>query len=330
MKSAQEKLNLMISGHWVAQVVSVFAKLGIADHLKDESMSASELAKKVDVHPESLFRTLRALETVEVVAQDPDGKFSLTEIGQLLRTDVEISLAAMAAMNGDPAHWLPWAKAEECIRTGNPVSEKALGEDFWSYLFKHQDQFDRFNNAMTDTSGKVSKVIATTYDFSSFSTIVDIGGGHGTLLRTILEHHTGSEGILFDLPKVIDSLPEKLKNSSRIKCVKGSFLDTAPEGGNLYIMKHIIHDWGDPECEKILGHIRKVIPDEGKVLVADMVLGAKGRIFPAWLDLNMMILLGGKERDKEQFSNLFKKSGFELTRIISTESHLSLIEGKPV
>lgn len=330
MSNSHQKLTRLITGQWVAQAINVFARLGIADLLQDDAMSAEAIAKQVGACPDSLKRLLRALVTVEIVEQNDLGQYSLTEMGGYLRSDVDGSHRAMAAMNCDPSHWLPWGKALDAVIEGRPVAEKVFGMSMWDYLSANPDQLNRFNQAMTDTSKHVSMTISKSYDFGSFSCLVDIGGGHGTLLKTILEDYKDLKGILFDLPQVLEKLSIEEPFLSRIDSVQGSFLDAAPEGGDIYIMKHIIHDWGDRESLQIFKNIRAVMPDHGRILIAESVLTEESREFVTWLDLNMMVILGGRERTALEFSELLLEAGFRCEGVIDTDSHISLIEGKPI
>lgn len=330
MTDSHTKLSQMIIGPWVSQMIAAVIKLGIPDLMQDKSMTVEELANSTGVDSQSLFRTLRALSTVDIVSQSKDGNFSLTEIGQYLRRDVEGSMASMAVMTCDDSHWLPWAKADQSLATGQPVAKEVLGASFWDYLNQNPSEQDNFNRAMTDTSYGISKIISKSFDFGKFKTLVDIGGGQGVFLTSILEAYPKLKGILFDLPSVIDEAKLSAEMTERVSCVKGSFLDTAPGGADLYVLKHIIHDWDDHNCVNILKNIRSVMNPDGSVLIFEMLISQNSSLFATWLDLNMMVLLGGKERTKEEFSDLFSKSGFELKEVLPTQSHLSIIVGKPV
>lgn len=344
---ARGRLTDLMLGAWVVQALSVFVRLAIPDVLKDEAMPGALLAAEVGADADSVERLLRALTSVDVVECLENGSYRLTELGQLLRSDGEGAAGAMIAMVCDPSHWLPWGSAYDAVVSGEPVSKQVFGKSFWDYIAEHSDQQARFNRAMTDTSKRASKTIASKYDFSQFTTVVDVGGGQGILLQTILKEYPHLKGILFDLPQVLDSAEIDDDLKERIELMPGSFLETAPGGGDLYMMKHIIHDWADDACLEILKNIRAVIPDHGRLLISDAVLpgsipqpgsdpdstspcqsGLKST-FPYWLDLNMMIILGGRERTEAEFADLLAKTGFEYLGVVPTDGPTGLVEAKP-
>ncbi|MBZ0188857.1 MAG: hypothetical protein K8F91_21620 [Candidatus Obscuribacterales bacterium] len=331
--SARNQLGQMIMGGWVAQMISVCARLNIADHLKDGPLSALDLAKLTEVDEEALYRTLRALTASGLFYKDEKGRFGLTDCGYYLQSDVEGSAQAMAAMTGDPSHWLPWGKAFDAVKTGKPVGEDVFGSSIWDYLSQSQnkDQLERFNQAMTQSSLHITRIIADAYDFSRHTTLVDIGGGQGGLLSGILGAFPALNGILFDLPQVLESIQDSdWRKDTRMSLVAGSFLESVPAGADAYIMKHIIHDWGDADCIKILENIREEIADNGSLLIAETVLDGNSGHFANWLDLNMMVILGGKERTVEEYDQLLAGADFKLVQVIQTGSHISLLQGKPV
>lgn len=346
---ARSRLTDLMLGAWAAQALSVFVRLAIPDVLKDEAMVPEALAEQVGADPDSLGRLLRALTSVDVVERLDSGGYRLTGMGQLLRSDGEGAQGAMIAMVCDPSHWMPWGSALDAVVNGAPVSEQVFGKSFWDYIAENSDQQARFNRAMTDTSKRASRTIAAKYDFSQFTTVVDVGGGQGILLQTILREYPHLKGILFDLPQVLDSARVDDDLKERIELIPGSFLETAPGGGDLYMMKHIIHDWGDDACLEILKNIRAVIPDHGRILISDAILPGSDRdsvpgadsaavqasetgissSFPYWLDLNMMIILGGRERTEAEFAELLAKTGFEYLGVVPTDGSTGLVEARP-
>lgn len=344
---ARSRLTDLMLGAWAVQALAVFVRLAIPDVLKDEAMPGALLAAEVGADADSVERLLRALTSVDVVERLEDGSYRLTDLGQLLRSDGEGGAGAMIAMVGDPSHWLPWGSAYDAVVSGGPVSKQVFGKSFWDYIAENSDQQARFNRAMTDTSKRASKTIASKYDFSQFTTVVDIGGGQGILLQTVLREYPHLKGILFDLPQVLDSAEIDDDLKERIELIPGSFLETAPGGGDLYVMKHIIHDWADDACLEILKNIRSVIPDHGRLLISDAVLPGSipesgntadsdspsqsglRSTFPYWLDLNMMIILGGRERTEAEFADLLAKTGFEYLGVVPTDGPTGLVEAKP-
>ncbi|MBK9142061.1 MAG: methyltransferase [Candidatus Melainabacteria bacterium] len=334
-REAQLQLSRMISGHFVAQMISVCARLGIADCLGDSSLTPAELADKLSLDAGSLERTLRALSTSGIFKKDQKGRYSLSEIGYFLRSDVRGSQAHMAATFADLCHWLPWGQAAASIRTGLPSAGESLGGSFWDYLARpeNQDQLERFNEAMTRSSSNAAEHVVSAYDFSGHKNIIDIGGGQGLLLMRILAANPGSRGVLFDLPQGLESGKEQESEligeiGDRMQKVSGSFLESAPVGGDLYLMKHIIHDWDDSRCKIILDNIHEAMSPDGRLLIIETILDRideGSELFAHWLDLNMMIVLGGRERTLAEYQALLAGSGFRFLELVATGGHSSII-----
>jgi C-methyltransferase len=331
-QDTQERLARLMTGHWVAQMLAVVARLGIADLLKDGPKSSQALAEQVGVNPEALFRVMRALVTADVFSQPDPGVFALTPVGRHLRSDVYGSIRWNAAMYCDVAHWAPWSYAMDAVVTGEPVAQKALGSSVWSYLCTNAPQMELFHKAMSDTAEQNAVAMLEAYDFNCFPKIVDIGGGRGNLLETILDDCPETRGVLFDLPEVVEAAKERYADSAslpRMEFLSGNFVETIPSGGDAYLMKNVLHDWSDVVAIKIMRNIRAAIKPGGTLLVAEQIVTDENAYFSAWMDLNMMIVHGGKERTAEEFQHIFEACGFELTNIIPTRTQNFLIEGKP-
>lgn len=321
----------MVFGYWVSQPISVVARLGVADQLAAGPLDAAALASRVGVHEESLFRILRALASAGVFELDDEGRFSLTLAGQLLRRDHPMSLAATAAMIGDSAHWLPWGRLFDCVRTGEPTAEAALGRPIWEHFGANPEEWERFDDAMAGMSSGIVGLLVEAYDFSRFECIVDVGGGRGVLLAGILERFARPRGVLFDLADTIDRARQSLAGSAaadRIELMAGSFFDGVPAGGDAYLLKHIIHDWNDDDATRILTNVRSAMNERGKVLLVEFVLGAGETPFGLLLDLNMMVLLGGRERTADEFGRLFARAGLGLERVVPAGGPLSVVEAR--
>lgn len=321
-----------MTGHWVVQMLGVVARLGVADLLKDGPKSSQELAEQTGVNPEALFRVMRALCTADVFVETEPGVFGLSAVGRYLRGDVYGSIRWSAAMYADPGHWAPWSYAMESVTTGTPVAQKALGSSLWSYLCTNPAQMEVFHKAMSDLSEQNAVAMLEAYDFNCFTKIVDIGGGRGNLLETILDDCSEPKGVLFDLPEVVQAAKDRYASSPvlpRMEFLSGNFLESIPSAGDAYLMKNVLHDWSDNVAIKILRNIRAAIKPGGTLLVAEQVVTEDNVYFSAWMDLNMMIVHGGKERTAAEFQQIFTTCGFELTRIIPTRTQNFLIEGKP-
>jgi O-methyltransferase domain/Dimerisation domain len=328
----RQQLIGMITSYWTAQSIHVAAKLKLADLVKDAPKTAQELALATKTHPQALYRLLRALASVEIFAEDAQGRFSMTPIAECL-LDRPGSQYAVAMMMGDE-HYRSWGELLYSVRTGKPAFDHVFGKPIFDYLSEHAEQAKIFDAAMTGFHGPETQAMIDAYDYAGINTLVDIGGGNGTVLSAVLKKNPAMKGILYDLPGVIDRAKKNLGDAglaARCQTIAGSFFESAPPGGDAYQMRHIIHDWTDEQCLTILGHIRKVIPKHGRLLVIEMVIKPGNVPQPAkWLDLNMLVLPGGRERTEAEYRDLYAKAGFRLERIVPTPTEVSVIEGKPV
>jgi hypothetical protein len=235
-------------------------------------------------------------------------------------------------MYGEPFFWKAWGDFYETVKTGNPGFDRVHGESFFDYLGQHPNDAAIFNAAMTNGSRLDVPAMLNAYDFSGFAKIVDVGGGHGALLRAILERYPTVKGVLCDLPSVVAEANEIKRSGAAARCelVDADMFESVPAGGDAYILKRIIHDWGDTEATRILQNCRRAMTTTGKLLVADNVLKPPNQPDPAKLmDLNMLVLLTGRERTEEEFRELYDSAGFRLTRIVPA-IRLSIVEGIPV
>lgn len=330
-ESTFQQLDQMITGYWISQAIYAAAKFGIADHLKDGPQSIDELARATGTHPDALYRLLRALAAVGIFAEGEPRTFSLTPLAEPLLSDLPGSKRALALMSGDE-QFRAWGEIEYSIRTGQRAFDKVFGKPIFDYLGEHPDKARIFDAAMVGIHGRESGAILDAYDLSEFATVADIGGGNGSQLIEILKRHTGMNGILFDLPHVIERARGKISSSGvqdRCTLVSGSFFDAVPDGADAYIMRHIIHDWDDEKCRTILNNCHRAMSSTSKLLVIESVIPPGNDFFPGkFLDLVMMLIPGGKERTEDEYRTLFSECGFELTRIVPTGTDVSIIEGK--
>jgi hypothetical protein len=232
----------------------------------------------------------------------------------------------MAVMITSDSHWLPWGRMEATLRTGDSGPRHAFGTDLFTW-FQHDDnreQWQIFNAAMTSFSGGVAHAVAGAYDFSRFRHIVDIGGGHGYFLRTLLAQAPDARGTLFDLPGVVAGAAA----SDRVSVAGGDFFSAVPAGGDCYTLKHILHDWSDGQCRQILGLIAAAMEEGGRVLVCEMVMPETSAPHPAkFMDVNMLAMTeGGTERTEREFAALFESSGLRLAGVHPTQSPVCLVE----
>jgi ubiquinone/menaquinone biosynthesis C-methylase UbiE len=328
--SPRQKLLGMIHSYWTAQAIHVAAKLKLADLIKDEPRTAAELATVTKTHPQSLYRLLRALASVEIVSETADGKFCMTPMAECL-IDQPGSQWAVAMMMGDE-HYRAWGDLLYSVQTGKPAFDHVFGKPVFDFLSEHAEQAKIFDAAMSGFHGPETQAMIDAYDYTGINTVVDIGGGNGSVLKAVLSKHPAMKGILYDLPGVIERAKKNLADlASRCQTIPGSFFESAPPGGDAYQMRHIIHDWTDEQCHTILSHIRKVMPKHGRLLVIEMVI-APGNVeqVAKWLDLNMLVLPGGRERTEAEYREMYAKAGFRLERIVPTPTEVSVIEGRPV
>lgn len=320
----------MISGFWVSRAVYIAAKLGLADYLQEQPKTAEELAAVTNTHAPSLYRVLRALASVGVFVEDDNHRFGLTPIAATLQTDAPVSLRFMAIAELGAEHYLGWGNLMHSVKTGNTAFERATGMSLWDYYAQHREDSKFFDRAMTDLTATVVEAFLENYDFSSLSTVVDVGGGRGSLIAAILKANSTLKGILFDVPTVIEeALPQLEANGVTDRCalVAGNFFESVPVGGDAYLLKWIVHDWDDEKALAILKNCHQAMPDNSRLLLIEQVISpgnepSLGKL----LDLNMLVMMGGRERTEAEFRSLLQAAGFQLTRIIPTLSPVSLIE----
>jgi hypothetical protein len=330
---AQHVMGL-ITGHWVAAAVHAAAIMGIPDQLADGPHTANELAARVDADPRSTYRVLRALAMVGLFVQRDDGKFALTGSGELLRSDVPGSMCGMAQFQGNNAHWAAWGNFMHSVRTGEPAFHALHGKDFFEYCKTDRALFEAFNAAMTGYSKATGLAVTETYDFSGIRRLIDVGGGHGFMLSTILAANPEMTGCVFDLPSVVagaDAVFTEAGVADRAEAVGGDFFKSVPKGDG-YISKHILHDWNDEACVGILRSITTAMDGTGPVLIVENVLPeGDAPSFGKILDLEMLNSTeGGQERTEAEFAALFEQVGLKLSRVIPTPSPVSILEAHRV
>jgi hypothetical protein len=333
----QAEMRSLIAGYWVSRLIYVAARLRLADLLKDRPRTADELAAEAGVQAPALYRVLRTLSGYGVFAETKGKRFKLTPLGSTLRTDVPASMHGFALMLVEKHVWDAWEQLLYAVQTGQLPFIKVFGMPFYKYLEQHPHDLRIFGEAMTSLSGTENPAIAAAYQTrfkkAGVRRLVDVAGGHGSLLALILAANPRMTGVLFDLPPVIARAKTERHVTSkgiaeRCTLVPGDFFESVPAGGDAYILKYILHNWDDESCVKILANCRAAMNDKGRVLIADPVIRPGNT--PDWgklLDIQMMVVVSGKERTKEEFAALFKKAGLKLTRVIPTESPLSIVEG---
>ena len=326
----QALMTQMIMGLVVSQALAVAARLKVADLLHEAPQTAAELAAKTNTHELSLFRMLRSLASVGVFQRDAEQRFHLTPLGETLRSDVAGSMSAFAIMMGEANHWRVYEEMMHSIQTGEIAFTKAHGQEPWTFFQQNPEVAQVFDNAMTSFTSGIAPAVVAAYDFSAANTIADIAGGHGILLSQILRANPDAQGILFDQQYVAAgarATMEKAGVAERCEIVGGDFFAGVPAGADIYLMKHIIHDWAEDRALQILRHCHAAMPDNGKLLLVEIVLPETDEpgLGPI-LDMEMLLIPGGRERTAREYRELLAQAGFTLTQIIPTPSPMFIIE----
>lgn len=321
-------------GAWLAQALAVAVRLGIPDQLRDGPRGAEVVAQRLGTHPGATYRLMRALAAQSVLKLRRDGRFALTRTGRALLSGDTAGVAAMIAFIGDPAHREHWSDLEHSVRTGRTAADKVRGMPFFDYLGTNPELAQVFNDAMTGASAVAIESAVPAYDFSGAKKIVDVGGGHGALLAAVLRRAPEARGVLFDLPAVVAGADPTLAAAgvgSRTELSGGSFFESVPAGGDIYLLKTVIHDWDDEHSVAILRNVRSAITADGRLLLLEMVLpeGAPPHL-GLLLDLEMLTSAGGRERTRREYAELLSAAGFRLRRVIPTAGPISIIEARPV
>jgi hypothetical protein len=319
---------------WTAQCLNVVARLDVADRLAQAPKSAEQLAEELGLHAPSLYRVLRLLCAYGVFREGRDGKFSLTPVGRRLRSDVPDSARAMLVYNGQPWQTEPYAQIEYTLRTGKPAFDRIFGAPFFDYAAGRPDVAKIFDEAMTSVASLHVAAVSGAYDFRGIGVLADIGGGNGIFLSHLLAEHPQLRGILFDLPHVGAAAAEALARAGvadRSSIEAGSFFDRVPSGADAYVLSHILHDWDDARCREILRVCHRTMRADARLLVVDVVLGrADNRFAQGKLaDIQMLLVLSGRERTELEFRELLESEGFSIRRIIPTSAPESIIEAVP-
>lgn len=324
----------IISGFWISRAVYVIAKLGIPDLLKSGPKTAEELASATEMHAPSLYRILRALASVGVVTRDEGRRFAQTPVSETLVTDAPGSLRWFAVSELGQEHYPAWGNLMHSVKTGEIAFDNFFGVDIWKYFQQNPEDAAVFNNSMSSVTAVTNEAITSLYDFSGFKKLVDVGGGHGGLITSLLKSNPAMKGVLFDAPQVIEGARARIEAAGlaeRCETVAGDFFKAVPEGGDAYIMKWIIHDWDDERAITILKNCRNQMPANGRLILVDCVVPETDEPhFSKFIDLNMLVMTGGKERTEKEFEELLAAAGFKLLRVIPTELPTSIVEGAPM
>lgn len=328
------QMFLLSQGTTVLTAVALTAELGIADLLVDGPRDSDEIARATTTHPGSLYRLLRLLSTFGIFSEVEPGRFAQTPLSELLRSGTPGSLRPWVRMVGLPV-WAPtFAEAMHSVKTGEPSFKRAVGVEFFDYLTAHPREGEIFNEAMTAFGQGVAAAVVQAYDFGGVRTVVDVGGGYGTLITAVLQADPRLTGILFDQPHVAEGARKALTSNGvadRCRVVGGDFFaDSLPAGCDAYVLSWIIHDWDRDRAVAILRNCRRAMNQTGRILLVEALIPGPNEPHPGKImDFVMLLGLGGQERTEQQYADLLREAGFALSKIVPTASPMSVIEGMP-
>jgi hypothetical protein len=321
----------MVMAQFVSRLIHLTATLKLPDYLADGPKTAEELAPLTATHAPALYRVMRTLASLGLFTEDDAHRFGLRPLGEVLKSGTPSHATALIMGGGLMERSLD--NLLYSVQTGKTGFQNFFGMPLFDWLGSHPAEAQLFNQTMLGIHGMEPPAVAEAYNFSVFKTLTDVGGSTGNLLTTILARHSGSRGILFDLPHVVRDAPALIAQrglTARIQIEAGSFFDRVPTGADAYILSHVIHDWNEEQCLTILGHCRRAMTSSGRLLLVEMVLPPGDTPHPGkMLDMVMLITPGGEERTEAQYAALLDKAGFRLTRVVPTASLVSVVEAAP-
>ena len=323
----------LIAAPWISRSIYVFVKLGVADLLSNGAMDFQQIAKAAKADPDALNRVLQGLAKTGLLKETCPGTFTLTKLGECLKTGAPGALRNWALLWGEEYHYA-WSELLEAVQTGTTAFDRAYGASLYQYLHDNPETNQIYNDAMTGLAELVYPAVVAGYDFSQSKQIVDVGGGRGTLIASIVAANPNLSGILFDQPAVVHEASTVLEAhgvTERCEILAGSFFEAVPTGADTYVLSNIIHNWDDEKAEAILLNCRRAIAESGKLLIIETVLSGKDEPALARVhDLSMLVLTGGRERTEDEFAKLLARSGFKLNRILPVQPMTCVVEALPV
>jgi hypothetical protein len=321
-----------VSSFWVGRAIGVVTELNIPDILQDGPKNIKELARITQTHEPFLYRLMRTLSGHGLFKEDKNKTFSLTRLGACMTENGNRSVKYFILHHNSESNWKQYGEMLHCVKTGEHAAKKLYGMEPFEYLEKHPEKNQIFNRYMTSTSEMSSLFMLNYYPFTSFKTIVDVGGGHGFFLSCIIYKHEDIHGIIFDLPHVVSGAKkyiEKFDLGSRYSIAEGNFFESVPENADAYLLKNVIHDWDDEKSMIILKNIHTAMKQNGKLICIESVLNEDNKpSFGKNLDIEMLVgTNGGRERTLAEYKDLYNKAGFKLTGVYHTPTPFSFIEG---
>jgi hypothetical protein len=333
ISASPETLMRMLSSHYITQAIHVAAKLGIADLLKDCAKSTEEIAVSLNVNDRFLYRLMRVLASVGLFHEVSDSYFETTPLARYLETDFPDSMHSIAIIEGESWHWQSWGNLLNAVKTGNSAFEDKFGITVFKYMDQNPEYLKDFRVALSRYSKISNEAILNSYDFSTVSKLVDIGGGDGSLLDKILRKNSKITCTLFETPQIVESIRQhnifpETEISERCEMISGDFFSSVPSGADTYILKQIIHNWDDEQVSRILQNCYDAMPKESKLLVIDpIVFSGNDPSHSKLLDLQMLVVNSkALMRTPDELETLFTLTGFKMSKVIPTESPCTIIE----
>ena len=327
MSSPSQQVLRMGFGFILSQALRVIAELGITDLVAGGERSVDDLARESGANADALHRVMRLLASEGVFRETSSGRFVQTELSETLRSDRVGSPRDFVRMiNSEP--YQAFGDLLYSVRTGGTAFEHCFGASRFEWLEAHPEQEALFQHAMIALSQGANEAVAEAIDFTPFKCVVDVGGGHGQLLSAILARNPHLSGVLFDRLPSIEMAKTGLGGPlPRTEFLAGDFFKGAPEGGDVYILKRVIHDWDDERATAILRNCRNVMQPSGKVLLAERITEqGNDPDLNKYLDIVMLGITGGVERTEREFENLLARSGLRLERVIPAGAGMSVLE----
>ena len=332
--SARDLVLRLMDGYLSTQLLYLAARLGIADLLAAVPSSSAELARLTGTDGSALHRVLRGLVIDGLLDEDEAGQFVLTDAGRCLQSSRADSMVGAALARGE-LYYKAAGSLLETLRHGGAAFRHAHGVDFFDAIAANMASGAAFQSSMTSRSQREAAAVVAAYDFSPFGHVIDVGGGRGVLLASILRANPHLRGTLFDRPDVVAGAGSDLETaglSARFDLAAGDFFQHVPDMGDLYLLSRVVHDWDDGAAVSILTCCRKAMSKGCPLVLVEAVLPDRARERPGVIrmDLHMLVLLGGRERTLVEFERLFAASGFTFRRAIAFEGQegVNLLEAE--
>lgn len=328
----QSQLLSLVTGYRISRAIHVVTRIGIPDLLSGGPRTCAELAQAADVNEAALFRLLRSLASAGLFQEVAPQQFALTSMGKLLVSNTESSLRHVVLNMGADWQWQVWGAMQKSIQSGQPAPLDLFGTTIYQYFATHPEDDLTFNAAMGELSRRKQLQILDAYDFSALRLVVDVGGGYGQFLILLMQTYPEMKTILLEQPHVAEAARSAIRHAGfadRCQVVSGDFRTSVPQGGDAYILKGVLGDWSDDKATEVLRACRTAMRSQSRVLVCDHVIQPGNDPQPGkLLDLDMLVITGGRERTQEEFAQLFRVAGLELHTIIPVRAGQCILEGK--